>query len=178
MYSELIGYNRQSAYNQTEKIYDYVLDILNKSESEGIHTQLAAIHSRETHQRHRQGKSYLLSHDRIYEKCYTQNVALFVLDLTPGPSPRRGEGTNLIAGLSGVRRFYYPSPCPLPMGEERWLRLNALLKTIHRLFSPLGRDARRARGVKVNRSFSCTAFYLPAVGQGPGMGADLPLQIP
>ncbi|HSI89669.1 MAG TPA: Glu/Leu/Phe/Val dehydrogenase dimerization domain-containing protein [Adhaeribacter sp.] len=42
VYSELQGYNRESAYAQTEKIYDYTLDILNKSEAEGIHTQLAA----------------------------------------------------------------------------------------------------------------------------------------
>ncbi len=42
VYSELQGYNRESAYSQTEKIYDYVLEIFNKSESEGIHTQLAA----------------------------------------------------------------------------------------------------------------------------------------
>jgi leucine dehydrogenase len=42
VYSELIGYNRESAYAQTEKIYDYTCDILHKAESEGIYTQLAA----------------------------------------------------------------------------------------------------------------------------------------
>lgn len=42
VYSELQGYNRESAYAQTERIYGYTLDIFDKSENEGIHTQLAA----------------------------------------------------------------------------------------------------------------------------------------
>ncbi|MCC9136634.1 Glu/Leu/Phe/Val dehydrogenase [Pontibacter silvestris] len=41
--SELDGYNRESAYAQTERIYKYTLDILDLAEREGIHTQLAAI---------------------------------------------------------------------------------------------------------------------------------------
>ncbi len=42
VYSELIGYNRKAAYDQTEKIYDYTLDIFDMAEREGIYTQLAA----------------------------------------------------------------------------------------------------------------------------------------
>lgn len=43
VYSELTGYNREKTYKQTERIYDYTLDILNTSEREGIHTQAAAM---------------------------------------------------------------------------------------------------------------------------------------
>ncbi|MDX5346381.1 MAG: leucine dehydrogenase [Hymenobacteraceae bacterium] len=43
VYSELTGYNRERAYSQTEKIYDYTCDIFKKAETEGIHTQLAAM---------------------------------------------------------------------------------------------------------------------------------------
>jgi leucine dehydrogenase len=42
VYSELTGYNRDRAMQQTEKIYDYTLDILNKSAAEKIPTYLAA----------------------------------------------------------------------------------------------------------------------------------------
>lgn len=42
VYSELIGYNRESAYAQTERIYGYTLDIFDLAEKEGIYTQLAA----------------------------------------------------------------------------------------------------------------------------------------
>ncbi|WP_114777586.1 Glu/Leu/Phe/Val family dehydrogenase [Botryobacter ruber] len=42
VYSELVGYNRESAYAHTERIYSYTLDVLEKAEKEGIHTQLAA----------------------------------------------------------------------------------------------------------------------------------------
>jgi leucine dehydrogenase len=42
VYSELQGYNRESAYAQTERIYGYTLDIFDLAEKEGIHTQLAA----------------------------------------------------------------------------------------------------------------------------------------
>jgi leucine dehydrogenase len=42
VYSELQGYNRESAYAQTERIYGYTLDIFELAEKEGIHTQLAA----------------------------------------------------------------------------------------------------------------------------------------
>lgn len=42
VYSELNGYNRKAAYDQTEKIYDYTLNILDMAEREGIYTQLAA----------------------------------------------------------------------------------------------------------------------------------------
>lgn len=40
--SELGGYNRETAYARTERIYSYTLDILNLAERENIHTQLAA----------------------------------------------------------------------------------------------------------------------------------------
>lgn len=43
VYSELIGYNRESAYAQTERIYGYTLDIFDLAEKEGIHNQLAAM---------------------------------------------------------------------------------------------------------------------------------------
>jgi len=42
VYSELQGYNRESAYAQTERIYGYTLDIFDLAEKEGIYTQLAA----------------------------------------------------------------------------------------------------------------------------------------
>ncbi|WP_242921458.1 Glu/Leu/Phe/Val family dehydrogenase [Pontibacter liquoris] len=42
VYSELVGYNRESAYAQTERIYGYTLDIFELAEKEGIYTQLAA----------------------------------------------------------------------------------------------------------------------------------------
>lgn len=42
VYSELVGYNRERAYAQAEKIYGYTLDVLQRAEQEGIHTQLAA----------------------------------------------------------------------------------------------------------------------------------------
>jgi leucine dehydrogenase len=42
VYSELIGYNRQRALQQTEKIFDYTLDIMNKAAAERIPTYLAA----------------------------------------------------------------------------------------------------------------------------------------
>ncbi|PRY11030.1 leucine dehydrogenase [Pontibacter ummariensis] len=43
VYSELVGYNRDNAYAQTERIYGYTLDIFNLAEKEGIHNQLAAM---------------------------------------------------------------------------------------------------------------------------------------
>jgi len=43
VYSELIGYNRESAYAQTERIYGYTLDIFALAEKEGIHNQAAAM---------------------------------------------------------------------------------------------------------------------------------------
>jgi leucine dehydrogenase len=42
VYSELIGYNRQRALQQTEKIFDYTLDIMKKAATENIPTYLAA----------------------------------------------------------------------------------------------------------------------------------------
>ena len=42
VYSELIGYNRQRAMQQTEKIFDYTLDIMKKAAAERIPTYLAA----------------------------------------------------------------------------------------------------------------------------------------
>jgi leucine dehydrogenase len=42
VYSELTGYNRDRAMQQTEKIYDYTLDILNRAAAEKIPTYLAA----------------------------------------------------------------------------------------------------------------------------------------
>lgn len=41
-YSEVIGYNRDMAYSQTENIYNTALDIFRKSAEEGIPTYLAA----------------------------------------------------------------------------------------------------------------------------------------
>jgi leucine dehydrogenase len=43
VYSELNGYNRTAAYDQTEKIYDYTLNIFDMAEREGLYTQLAAM---------------------------------------------------------------------------------------------------------------------------------------
>ena len=37
------GWSKERVYRKTEKIYQTTLDILNKSEQEGIHTQEAAI---------------------------------------------------------------------------------------------------------------------------------------
>ncbi len=42
VYSEMNGYNRESAYAQTESIYGYTSDIFDLAEREGIYTQLAA----------------------------------------------------------------------------------------------------------------------------------------
>ena len=47
VYSELNGYNRTAAYDQTEKIYDYTLNIFDLAEREGIYTQLAAMKAAE-----------------------------------------------------------------------------------------------------------------------------------
>jgi leucine dehydrogenase len=43
VYSELNGYNREAAYQQTEKIYDYTLNIFDMAERDGLYTQLAAM---------------------------------------------------------------------------------------------------------------------------------------
>ena len=43
VYSELVGYNREAAYAQAEKIYDTVLEIYSQAEKENIPTQEAAI---------------------------------------------------------------------------------------------------------------------------------------
>ncbi|TXK52896.1 Glu/Leu/Phe/Val dehydrogenase [Pontibacter qinzhouensis] len=43
VYAELVGYNRERAYAQAERIYGYTLDLLQKAEEEGIPTQQAAI---------------------------------------------------------------------------------------------------------------------------------------
>jgi len=43
VYSEYTSYNREIALGQAEKIYDTTLQILNKAESEGLHTQKAAV---------------------------------------------------------------------------------------------------------------------------------------
>jgi leucine dehydrogenase len=42
VYSELTGYNRDRAMQQTEKIYDFTLDILRKASTDNIPTYLAA----------------------------------------------------------------------------------------------------------------------------------------
>lgn len=42
VYSELVGYDRKKALAETEKIYDYTLNIFAKSAKEHIHTQKAA----------------------------------------------------------------------------------------------------------------------------------------
>ncbi|WP_345156239.1 Glu/Leu/Phe/Val dehydrogenase [Pontibacter saemangeumensis] len=43
VYSELRGYNRDSAYAQTERIYGYTLDVFELAEKEGLHSQQAAV---------------------------------------------------------------------------------------------------------------------------------------
>ncbi|RDV13790.1 Glu/Leu/Phe/Val dehydrogenase [Pontibacter diazotrophicus] len=43
VYSELVGYNRDNAYAQTERIYGYTLDIFALAEKEGLHNQQAAM---------------------------------------------------------------------------------------------------------------------------------------
>ncbi len=43
VYSELGGYNRESAYAQTERIYGFTLDIFDLAEREGLHNQQAAM---------------------------------------------------------------------------------------------------------------------------------------
>ena len=43
VYSEHIGYNRENAMRDTEKIYDTTLDIFSLAENQNIHTQKAAI---------------------------------------------------------------------------------------------------------------------------------------
>jgi leucine dehydrogenase len=43
VYSELVGYNRDSAYAQTERIYGFTLDIFALAEKEGLHNQQAAV---------------------------------------------------------------------------------------------------------------------------------------
>ncbi|WP_162053992.1 Glu/Leu/Phe/Val family dehydrogenase [Pontibacter pamirensis] len=43
VYAELVGYNRDSAYAQTERIYGYTLDVFALAEKEGIHNQQAAM---------------------------------------------------------------------------------------------------------------------------------------
>ncbi|ALW84353.1 leucine dehydrogenase [Hymenobacter sedentarius] len=43
VYSEVVGTSRQGALTQTEKIYDYTLQVLAKAEEEGTHPQAAAI---------------------------------------------------------------------------------------------------------------------------------------
>ena len=43
VYSEVTGGSRQGALTQTEKIYDFTLQVLAKAEEEGSHPQAAAI---------------------------------------------------------------------------------------------------------------------------------------
>ncbi|MCC6722819.1 MAG: Glu/Leu/Phe/Val dehydrogenase [Bacteroidia bacterium] len=43
VYSEVNGYNKKIAFDQTEKIYQTTLDILQKAQNENTHTQRAAI---------------------------------------------------------------------------------------------------------------------------------------
>ena len=43
VYSEVVGSSRQGALTQTEKIYDYTLQVLDKAEQEKSHPQAAAI---------------------------------------------------------------------------------------------------------------------------------------
>lgn len=43
VYSELGGYNRDSAYAQTERIYGFTLDIFALAEKDGLHNQQAAV---------------------------------------------------------------------------------------------------------------------------------------
>ncbi|GAB2945821.1 Glu/Leu/Phe/Val dehydrogenase [Hymenobacter coalescens] len=47
VYSEVVGSSRQGALNQTEKIYDYTLQVLEKAAAEGSHPQQAAIRQAE-----------------------------------------------------------------------------------------------------------------------------------
>jgi leucine dehydrogenase len=47
VYSEVIGGSRKSALSQTEKIYDFTTEVLNKAEQEGTHPQKAAIRQAE-----------------------------------------------------------------------------------------------------------------------------------
>ena len=42
VYSEINGTSRQGALTQTEKIYDFTLQVLDKAEQEGTHPQAAA----------------------------------------------------------------------------------------------------------------------------------------
>jgi leucine dehydrogenase len=42
VYSEVVGSSRQGALTQTEKIYDYTLQVLDKAEQENSHPQAAA----------------------------------------------------------------------------------------------------------------------------------------
>jgi leucine dehydrogenase len=43
VYAELVGYNRERAYAQAERIYGYTLDLLERAEEEGISTHEAAV---------------------------------------------------------------------------------------------------------------------------------------
>ena len=43
VYSELKGYDRSKALAQTEHIYNVTMDILKNAQTDGIHTQLAAM---------------------------------------------------------------------------------------------------------------------------------------
>lgn len=47
VYSEIVGSSRQGALAQTEKIYDYTLQVLDKAEQENTHPQAAAIRQAE-----------------------------------------------------------------------------------------------------------------------------------
>ncbi|WP_317173242.1 Glu/Leu/Phe/Val dehydrogenase dimerization domain-containing protein [Hymenobacter duratus] len=47
VYSEVVGGSRQTALTQTEKIYDYTTQVLNKAEQEQSHPQAAAIRQAE-----------------------------------------------------------------------------------------------------------------------------------
>ncbi|UYZ58463.1 Glu/Leu/Phe/Val dehydrogenase dimerization domain-containing protein [Hymenobacter latericus] len=47
VYSEVVGSSRQGALNQTEKIYDYTLQVLEKAAKEGTHPQAAAVRQAE-----------------------------------------------------------------------------------------------------------------------------------
>ena len=42
VYNELEGYNRDRAFSQAEAIYDILMDIFNKSEKEGVPTDVAS----------------------------------------------------------------------------------------------------------------------------------------
>ncbi|MCJ8166841.1 leucine dehydrogenase [Pontibacter sp. E15-1] len=43
VYAEIGGYNRESAYAQTERIYGFTLDVFDLAEKEGLHNQQAAM---------------------------------------------------------------------------------------------------------------------------------------